>query len=295
MATREEDVVTSLFTSMTHNYLLFFTDRGRVYRLKGYQVPEAGRNAKGTNMVNLLSLDADEKVTAVMPITGYEEGKYFVFVTRQGVIKRLSVTDLDTARKTGIRALTLRDDDALICVCVTEGNSDIMVASSSGRCVRFNESEVRVMGRDAAGVRAIDLAEGDVVVGAVSVTGGELVLTVSENGYGKRTPLEEFSCNHRGGKGVKCHEVTEKTGAVAAIAVPTDEDDLMMITSEGTIIRTDTASVRVCGRASQGVILMRASDDAKVIDLAITAKEEETEAFDESEDAESAETAPVEE
>ncbi len=294
MATREEDVVTSLFTSMTHNYLLFFTDRGRVYRLKGYQVPEAGRNAKGTNIVNLLSLDADEKISAVLPITGYEEGKYFVFVTRKGVIKRLSVTALDTARRTGIRALTLGEDDALIRVLVTEGNSDIMVAASSGRCVRFHEDEVRVMGRDAAGVRAIDLAENDVVVGAVSVTGGELVLTVTENGYGKRSPLEEFSCCHRGGKGVKCHEVTEKTGAVAALAVPTDEDDLMMITSEGIIIRTDTASVRVCGRASQGVILMRASDDAKVIDLAITAKEEETEEDVEG-DTENVESAPSEE
>ena len=270
MQTREEDIVTTMFTSMTHNFLLFFTDRGRVYKLKGYQVPEAGRNAKGTNMVNLLSLDADEKVTAVMPITGFEEGKYLVFVTKQGVIKRINMSDLDTARKTGIRALTLRDDDALVSVSVTEGTSRLIVASASGRGICFTEEEVRVMGRDAAGVKAIELAEDDYVVGAVAVNGGEMLLSVSENGYGKRTCVDEYPINHRGGKGVKSHEVTEKTGKVAAIAIVEETSDLLLITNEGIIIRTAVSDIRATGRASQGVILMRAGEDARVNDIAIT-------------------------
>lgn len=274
MQTREEDIVTTLFTSMTHNYLLFFTDRGRVYKLKGYQVPEAGRNAKGTNMVNLLSLDADEKVTAVMPITGFEEGKYLVFVTKTGIIKRLSLEELDTARKTGIRALTLHDDDSLVSVCVTEGNSKILIATKNGKGIQFIEDEVRVMGRDAAGVRGIELVDDDCVVGAVSVLGGELLLSVSELGYGKRTSVDDYPINHRGGKGVKSHDVTEKSGCVASIAVVSDDNDLMLITNDGTIIRTAVENIRVTGRASQGVILMRAGEDARVIDIAVTAKED---------------------
>lgn len=277
MTTREEDVVRTLFVTMTHNYLLFFTNKGRMYRLKGYQVPTAGRIAKGTNMVNLLQLESDEKVTAMLPVTDYDDGENIVFVTKCGVVKRVALDALDTSRKAGLRALTLREDDELIAVVLTGGSHRIIIATRNGRAICFAEEEVRVMGRDAAGVKGIEVSDGDYVIGAVGVLGGELLLSVSENGFGKRTPVDEYPVQHRGGMGVIGHDVTEKTGLIAGINVVEETDDLLLITNAGTIIRTAIPDIRICGRASQGVILMRADEGARIIDIATTAHEDEQE------------------
>ena len=309
MATREEDVVSSVFATMTHNFLLFFTNMGRVYRLKGYQIPLAGRNAKGTNMVNLLQLDPDEKVTAILPveidIDDYvnasdedesedltESGHYLFFVTRLGTVKRVNVDSIGKIRKSGLRVINLRDDDELISVFHTEGDATIMLASHNGKAVRFDENEVRVMGRTAAGVRGMDLQNGDYIVGAVPVTDDELLLTVTERGYGKRTPVSEYAVKHRAGMGMICHDVTEKTGPVAAIRVARDDEDLLLITHDGQIIRTGSDAIRICGRASQGVILMRT--DADIIDVASVsrAQEEKAEEEDGAETAENADSEP---
>ena len=306
MTTREEDVVSSVFAAMTHNFLLFFTNMGRVYRLKGYQIPLAGRNAKGTNMVNLLQLDPDEKVTAILPVdadvedTGAadapdaeeaedltESGHYLFFVTRLGTVKRVNVDSIGKIRRSGLRVINLREGDELISVFHTEGESTIMLASHSGKAVRFDENEVRVMGRTASGVRGMDLQGDDYIVGAVSVFGDELLLSVTERGYGKRTPVSEYAVKHRAGMGMICHDVTEKTGPVAAIRVAREDEDLLLITSDGQIIRTGTDSIRICGRASQGVILMRTSAD--IIDVASVSRAQEDDKSGGEEDEENTE------
>ena len=308
MTTREEDVVSSVFAAMTHNFLLFFTNMGRVYRLKGYQIPLAGRNAKGTNMVNLLQLDPDEKVTAILPVdadvedTGAadapdaeeaedlsESGHYLFFVTRLGTVKRVNVDSIGKIRRSGLRVINLREGDELISVFHTEGDSTIMLASHSGKAVRFDENEVRVMGRTASGVRGMDLQGDNYIVGAVSVFGDELLLSVTERGYGKRTPVSEYAVKHRAGMGMICHDVTEKTGPVAAIRVARDDEDLLLITSDGQIIRTGTEAIRICGRASQGVILMRSSAD--IIDVASVSRAQEDDKSGGEEDEENTETA----
>ena len=277
MTTREEDLVDTLFTASTHDNILFFTNYGRVYRLKGYLIPEAGRTAKGMNIVNLLQIDGDEKVTAMIPIREFEEGKYVFFATKMGTVKRMTLESLKTVRKAGIRALSVNDGDELIGVRLTDGAARLIMATREGRALRFDENEVRPMGRDAAGVRGIRLGEGDYVVGLARERENAELLTVTENGYGKRTATTEFTEHHRGGSGVTAHNLTEKTGKLAAIKVVTAEDDVMMITSGGVIIRMNAGTIRECGRASQGVILMRLSEDVKVISVARTAKEEEDE------------------
>ena len=277
MTTREEDLVDTLFTASTHDNILFFTNYGRVYRLKGYLIPEAGRTAKGMNIVNLLQIDGDEKVTAMIPIREFEEGKYVFFATKMGTVKRMTLESLKTVRKAGIRALSVNDGDELIGVRLTDGAARLIMATREGRALRFDENEVRPMGRDAAGVRGIRLREGDYVVGLARERENAELLTVTENGYGKRTATTEFTEHHRGGSGVTAHNLTEKTGKLAAIKVVTAEDDVMMITSGGVIIRMNAGTIRECGRASQGVILMRLSEDVKVISVARTAKEEEDE------------------
>ncbi|MBR6747499.1 MAG: DNA gyrase subunit A [Clostridia bacterium] len=303
MATKEEDAVTTLFVSKTHNYLLFFTNTGRVFRQKGYQVPVAGRTARGSNLVNFLQLDAEEKVTtmlALSPVEGEgtvpcEDLRNLVFVTREGVIKRMPLSSLDNIRKSGLRAINLGEGDRLVSVFLTDGDNDVIVATKSGRAVRFAEDEARVMGRTATGVRAIRLAEGDCVVGAAAIRAGTLILSVTERGYGKRTDAEEFPLHHRGGGGVIAHTVTEKTGSVAGIAAIDGDCDLLLITSDGQVIRSDAGEVRVCGRASQGVILMRAAEDTTVIDVAVSAREEESEeASDDTPIVEVEEVIPVE-
>ena len=244
MTTREEDLVDTLFTASTHDNILFFTNYGRVYRLKGYLIPEAGRTAKGMNIVNLLQIDGDEKVTAMIPIREFEEGKYVFFATKMGTVKRMTLESLKTVRKAGIRALSVNDGDELIGVRLTDGAARLIMATREGRALRFDENEVRPMGRDAAGVRGIRLGEGDYVVGLARERENAELLTVTENGYGKRTATTEFTEHHRGGSGVTAHNLTEKTGKLAAIKVVTAEDDVMMITSGGVIIRMNAGTIR---------------------------------------------------
>ena len=277
MATREEDFVRSIFNASTHDNSLFFSNLGKVYKLKGYQIPEAGRAAKGQNIINLLEIEPGEKITAMFPIREFTDDKYMVFVTKYGTIKRVVLSDLQNIRKVGLRALSLAEGDLLVDVRLTEGHENILIATHQGRAITFDETEVRAMGRQAAGVRGIRLAEDDYVVGAARARKGAQVLSVTENGYGKRTPVEDFSIHHRGGGGILLHGLTDKTGLVAGIAVVDPENDIMMITDDGVIIRTPVEDIRQCGRNSQGVIVMRTGEDVKVISIARTDREEEDE------------------
>ena len=275
MSTREEDFAKDIFTASTHDTILFFSDRGKVYKLKGYQIPEPGRSAKGMNIVNLLELENDEKITAMFPIKEFADDKFLFFVTRQGVAKRVVLSDLQNIRRAGLRALNLNEDDALVDVRLTDGEQNILIATHEGRAICFDETEVRAMGRTATGVRGIRLNEGDYVVGAARARKGAYVLSITENGYGKRTPVEDFTIHHRGGGGMTLHNLTAKTGLVAGIAVVDNENDVMIITDDGVIIRTGCEEIRECGRGSQGVIVMRTGEDVKVISIARTDKEEE--------------------
>ncbi|MBR3692352.1 MAG: DNA gyrase subunit A, partial [Clostridia bacterium] len=273
MTTREEDIVGSLFVASTHDHILCFTNRGRLYRLKGYQIPEAARTAKGTNMVNLLQLEPDEKVTALLHTREFDEDTYVVMVTLGGTVKRISLAALNSARKAGIRAISLDEGDLLLHVMLTDGSKDVLVVSKGGRAVCFEESDVRCMGREAAGVRAIRLEEGDEVIGAVVAEAGQDIVTVTENGYGKRTEEAEFTRHSRGGKGMTAHKLTDKTGSLAGVLSAGAEDDLLLITDSGTMIRTSVEDIRLCGRSSQGVIVMRTAGEEKVIATALTEKE----------------------
>ncbi len=274
MATREEDFAEILFTASTHDYILFFTSLGKVYKLKGYQIPETGRTAKGMNLVNLLEIEPNEKITAMFPIPDFDEDKFLFFVTKQGTVKRISLASLLNIRRGGIRALNLNEEDSLVKVLLTDGKQTVLIASHNGKAATFLEEEAREMGRMAAGVRGIKLAAGDYVVGAGLVSEDTQVLSITENGYGKRTPASEYAVRHRGGSGVTLHGVTEKTGFVAGVAMVNDDNDIMIITDDGVIIRTAAEDIRLCGRASQGVIVMRTGEDGKVISVTPTEKEE---------------------
>lgn len=275
MATREEDFAKDLFTASTHDTVLFFSNLGKVYKLKGYQIPETGRSAKGMNIVNLLEVEQDEKITAMFPIKEFAEDKYLFFVTKQGIAKRVKLSDLQNIRRAGLRALNLNDDDALVDVRLTDGKQNILIATHDGRAMCFDENEVRAMGRTATGVRGIRLNDGDYVIGAARARENAFVLTITENGFGKRTPVEEYSVHHRGGSGIMLHGLTEKTGKIAGLAVVDSDNDIMIITNDGVIIRTACEDIRQCGRSSQGVIVMRTSDDVQVISIARTEKAEE--------------------
>ena len=292
MATREEDFVRNIFTGSTHDHILFFSKLGKVCKLKGYQIPETGRAAKGQNIVNLLEIEPGEKITAMFPIREFTDDKYMVFVTRKGIIKRVVLSDLQNIRKVGLRALGLNEDDQLVDVRLTDGHENILIATHEGKAITFPEGEARAMGRTAVGVRGIKLAEGDYVIGAARARQGAQVLSITENGYGKCTPVEEFSVHHRGGSGIMLHNLTEKTGLVAGIAVVDPDNDVMIITDDGVIIRTPVEDIRQCGRASQGVIVMRTGEDVKVISIARTDREEEDDA--ELENAEGVETEAAE-
>ena len=285
MSTREEDFAKDIFTASTHDTILFFSNRGKVYKLKGYQIPETGRSAKGMNIVNLLELETDEKITAMFPIKEFADDKFLFFVTRQGIAKRVVLSDLQNIRRAGLRALNLNEDDALVDVRLTDGEQNILIATHEGRAICFDENEVRAMGRTATGVRGIRLSEGDYVVGAARARKGAYVLSITENGYGKRTPVEEFTIHHRGGGGMMLHNLTAKTGLVAGIAVVDSDNDVMIITDDGVIIRTGCEEIRECGRGSQGVIVMRTGEDVKVISIARTSKEEEDEVSSEEEES----------
>ena len=275
MTTKEEDFVEGVFTASTHDYILFFTNLGKVHRRKGYQIPEAGRTAKGTNLVNILPFEPGEKVTAGITVHEFDED-YLVFVTKNGTVKRLELASLNTARKAGIRALTLSEGDELIAVMKTDGKQDIMLASADGMAICFNENDVRVMGRDAAGVRGMALDEGDSIVGAGIAAKGKQLLSVTEYGYGKRTDIEEYMRlgddgvrrpQQRGGKGLKNYNITAKTGRIAGVAIVDDEDDVMLIENGGVLIRMAAADINVYKRDTQGVILMRVEAGNRVISV----------------------------
>ena len=277
MSTREEDYVNTVFTASTHDYILFFTDKGRVFRKKGYQIPEAGRTARGTNIVNVLQVDADEKISAMIHTRDItNEERYLVMITRNGTVKRLPVTTLKNLRNNGLRVITLEEGDELMVVRETDGTKNILIATHDGMAVCFAETDVRPTGRTSMGVRGIRLREGDYVVGGARATEGKAVLTITENGYGKRTPVEDYRITNRGGIGIKNYAVTEKTGKVVGIKVVDGSEDLLLVTQSGTLIRTDVASIRLAGRATQGVIVMRLKEEGdQVIALALAEKEPE--------------------
>ena len=276
ITTREEDTVVDVFTASTHDYILFFTDTGKVYRKKGYQIPESGKAAKGVNIVNIIQVETGERVQAMLHFreTGDEE-LYLFMTTRDGTVKRLEVSALKNLRNNGIRALTLDDGDQLISVVETRGHDRVLIATHDGQAVCFDETDVRAMGRVAVGVRGIRLREGDYVIGAARADEGKTVLSITENGYGKRTPIEEYRVTGRGGLGVKNYMVTDKTGDVVGMKVVDGTEDLLLVTAAGILIRTPVENIRVAGRATQGVIVMRFKEEGdRVISLALADPEE---------------------
>ena len=274
MATREEDYVQTVFTASTHDNILFFTNLGKVYVRKGYRIPEAGRSARGSNIVNIIPLDPGEKVSAMIAGRGISEDSYLVFVTRDGTVKRTAQSAFKNIRSNGIRALTLDEGDELMTVLQTGGEDKILIATREGMAICFKETDARAMGRDAVGVRGIRLREGDFVVGASIAAEGTALLSITENGYGKRTDVGEYSVQNRGGMGLKNYNITEKTGKISDVAVVSGEEDLLVISDDGTIIRMDVGSISLLSRSTQGVRVMRLSDGAKVISIAPTDKEE---------------------
>ena len=274
MTTKEEDFVEKMSVVHSHSFLMLFTNTGKVFMRKAYQIPEASRTAKGTNLVNLIEITNEEKITAMISVEAFEEDSFLTMVTKQGVIKRTALSEYEYQRKGGKIALSLDEGDELVFVILTHGESDVVLATHEGSAARFTEANVRVMGRTARGVRGIRLREGDYVVGAVRVEEGKKLVTVTENGYGKRTDFEEFRVKGRGGLGVTCHNLTEKTGLLCGIAAVDDGDDLMMITDGGTIIRTPVKDVNTYSRAASGVIVMRLAENQKLAGFTKVAHEE---------------------
>ena len=280
MSTKEEDCVSTVFTASTHDYILFFTNTGRAYRKKGYQIPASGKTARGTNIVNILPVEPGEAVSAMIHTRDVETelSRYLVMVTRKGTVKRLPVSALRNIRSSGIRALNLEEGDELISVRETDGTKKILIATRDGQAICFDENDVRPMGREAVGVRGIRLEDGDYVVGAARATPGRNVLTVTENGYGKQTPVEEYRLTGRGGKGVRNYDVTAKTGKVVSIKVVDGSEDLLVVTEQGVLIRTAVSDIRTCGRSAQGVQVMKFKEEGdRVISIALAEKEEDEE------------------
>ena len=278
ITTREEDTVVDVFTASTHDYILFFTDTGKVYRKKGYQIPESGKAAKGVNIVNILQVETGEKVQAMLHFreTG-DEQLYLFMTTRNGTVKRLEVSALKNLRNNGIRALTLDEGDELISVTETRGHDRMLIATHDGQAVCFDETDVRAMGRTAVGVRGIRLRDGDYVIGAARADDGKTVLSITEKGYGKRTPIEEYRITNRGGLGIRNYMVTDKTGCVVGMKLVDGTEDLLLVTAAGILIRTPVESIRIAGRATQGVIVMRFKEEGdRVISLALADPEEKT-------------------
>ena len=269
IATREEDFVKQIFTASTHDTILFFTNKGKLYHLRGYEIPEAGRTAKGTAIVNLLSLDSGEKVSAVIPIQNFAEGKYLLMATKNGLIKKTALKEYDSSRKTGLQGITLKEDDELISVRLTDGQDNVVLVTRNGMCITFDEKDVRPIGRVSQGVIGIRLDEDDEVIGMESVISGgkATLLAITENGFGKRTELDEYRVQIRGGKGVVTYKITPKTGKLVGVRIATEDDDVMLITDTGTIIRINVKDISVLGRSTQGVTLMRTSDGGKVVSM----------------------------
>lgn len=279
IATREEDFVKQIFTASTHDTILFFSNKGKLYRLRGYEVPEAGRTAKGTAIVNMLSLDPGEKISAIIPIQNFAEGKYLLFATRDGIIKKTALSEYNSARKTGLQAITLKEEDELIGVRLTDGEDNVVLVTTKGMCITFDEKDVRPIGRVSQGVIGIRLDDDDFVIGMESIVAGSesTLLAITENGFGKRTELDEYRVQIRGGKGVITYKITPKTGNIVGIRIVDENDDIMMITDTGTIIRLNVSEVSILGRATQGVTLMR-TNEGKVVSIEkITDEEKESE------------------
>ena len=297
MQTIEEDYVEELFMTSTHNYIMFFTNTGRVYRMKGYEIPEAGRTARGTAIINLLQLMPDEKITAMIPIREYEDGKYLFMATKKGLVKKTPITDYANVRKTGLAAITLREDDELIEVKITDNEKDIIMVTKYGQCIRFKEQDVRSTGRTSMGVRGMNLSDRDEVIGMQLHTQGDYLLIASEKGMGKRTAIEEFTCQNRGGKGVKCYKITEKTGNVIGVKAVNEDNEIMIINTEGIVIRMECAGISILGRVASGVKLINLDSNTKVASIAKvreTVAEENAEEKAEVEEAGSEESLELE-
>ena len=288
MATKDEDFVDTVFTASTHDYILFFTSKGRVFVKKGYNIPEAGRNARGTNIINIIQTENGEKISAMIRGRGRDDDGYLVFVTKRGTVKRMEQSALKNIRSNGLRAIILDEGDSLISVLQTTGEENIFIATYNGMAVCFNESDLRPLGRNAMGVRGIRLREGDYVVGAGNSLAGEAVLTITENGYGKRTLLSEYSIHGRGGIGIKNYQVTDKTGGIADVKMVNPGEDILVISDDGTIIRMAVDHISVLGRSTQGVRIMRLAEGSRVISIERTEREQ---GEDEAEETE-AEEAP---
>ena len=269
IATREDDFVKEIFTASTHDMILFFTNKGKLYKLRGYEIPEAGRTARGTAIVNLLSLDPGEKVSAVIPLQNFAEGKYLLMATKNGLIKKTALKEYDTTRKTGLQGITLKDEDELIAVRLTDGQDNVVLVTRNGMCITFDEKDVRPIGRVAQGVIGIRLDKDDEVIGMESVIAGgkTTLLAITENGFGKRTELDEYRVQIRGGKGVITYKITQKTGKLVGVRIATEDDDVMLITDKGTIIRINVKDISVLGRSTQGVTLLRTNDGGKVVSI----------------------------
>lgn len=279
ISTREEDFVKEIFTASTHDTILFFSNKGKLYRLRGYEIPEAGRTAKGTAIVNLLSLDPGEKISAIIPIQNFADGKYLLFATRQGFVKKTPIMEYNSARKTGLLAITLREDDEVIDVRLSDGEDNVVFVTREGLCITFDEKNVRPMGRKSQGVIGMKLNDDDYVIGMESIIRGSnaTLLAITENGFGKRTELDEYRVQTRGGKGVITYKITPKTGSLVGIRIVDDTDDVMLITDTGTIIRMNVKDISILGRSTQGVTLMK-TNEGKVVSIEkISEKDEESE------------------
>jgi DNA gyrase subunit A len=278
MTTKEDDFVEDVIVANSHSHLMFFTNKGRVYSKKAYRIPEAGRQAKGTNLVNIIELSEGEYVTAIIPITEFREGEYLTMVTKRGVTKRTLLSDFEYQRRGGKIAINLDENDELIFVRHTTGNESLIIATRNGMAVRFDENNVRAMGRSARGVRGINLDDDDYVVGVALVDDTKTLLTVTEGGMGKRTSFEDFrQMKHRGGKGVSCHKITDKSGKLSSIVTVGEDDDIMLITNEGTIIRTSVSGINVYSRTATGVIIMRLANGSYINNVARLDKDEDIE------------------
>ena len=287
MQTLDDDYIEELMMTTTHHYVMFFTNTGRVYRLKAYEIPEASRTARGTAIINLLQLMPGERITAVIPINKFEEDQYLMMATRKGLVKKTPIRDYANVRKIGLVAISLRDDDELIEVKVTNNKKDIILVTKDGQCIRFKETDVRTTGRVSMGVRGINLMDGDEVVGMQLNSQGYYLLVVSENGMGKRTSISEFTCQNRGGKGVKCYKITEKTGNVIGAKAVNEENEIMMITTEGIIIRLQCSDISILGRITSGVKLINLSDGVTVASFAKVREKEEEKVLDKADGGQS--------
>ncbi len=290
METIEDDYIEELLMTTSHHYLMFFTNMGKVYRMKAYEIPEAGRTARGTAIINLLQLQPDEKITAVIPIREYKEGNYLFMATKNGIVKKTPITDYANVRKTGLAAINLRDDDQLIEVKKTDNNKDIILVTKFGQCIRFHETDVRSTGRTSMGVIGMNLTDGDEVVGMQMNTQGDALLIVSEKGLGKATLMTEFTQQNRGGKGVKCYKITEKTGNIIGIKAVNQDSEIMLITTEGIIIRMKVEDISLLGRVTSGVKLINMDDDITVASIAKVREDKSLTTQEETEDTEEAES-----